>query len=161
MDQTNKNFFAKGLYWPWGIVLFFVILAGSDALITYYAFSRHPDRTTSNAYDDATRYQSVVEELTRAKDWGLTAELQAQSLGERKYNLKLTLKGAQAGDKVSAKLRHSRYSDSDRQVEFTASTDKDIFSATAELPRAGNWEADIVVSRGAESGRVRLPLEIN
>ena len=145
MDQTNKSFFAKGLHWPWGIVAFFVILALADALIVYYALSRHPDRTTANAYDEATRYESIVEELSRAKTWGLEAELSATKVSGSQHSLNLFLKSAQQGDLVKVQLKHAQYADSDRLVELSGTKDRERFTAVIDLPRTGNWEAEIIV----------------
>lgn len=158
MDQTNKTFFSKGLYWPWGIVAFFVVLALADVLIVYYAFSRHPDRTTSNAYDDATHYESVVEELSRAKSWGLKAELSALAISGSEHTLNLHLMAAQPGDLVKAHLRHSQYADSDRFVEFSSTTNPEQLLAVVDLPRTGNWEAEITVMRRESQARLSVPL---
>ena len=158
MDQTNKSFFAKGLHWPWGIVAFFVILALADALIVYYALSRHPDRTTVNAYDDATRYESIVEELSRAKTWGLEAELSATKVSGSQHSLNLFLKSAQQGDLVKVQLKHAQYADSDRLVELSGTKDRERFTAVIDLPRTGNWEAEIIVMRDRQQARLRVPL---
>ena len=161
MDQTNKTFFAKGLYWPWGIVVFFVVLALADVLIVYYAFSRHPDRTTTNAYDDATRYESVVEELSRAKAWGLRAELSLLNIPAEEHKLSLHLEAAKSGDRISAHLRHAQYADADRVVEFNTSPDPEKFLASVDLPRPGNWQAEITVTRNNQRARLSVPVDKN
>jgi len=106
--------------WPWGIVIFFVILL--VALMGVVVISiRHRDNLVSeNYYEQELKYQTQIDSAARTKDSGASVELDAH-----KNLLKVTLPVGQMAQPVSGNIELYRPSapEMDRQFPLAPQTD--------------------------------------
>ncbi len=140
---TNR----KGLAyysWPIGIVIFFVVLALFNIYLVKLAVSNHPDLISASPYESGLKYQEVVGQLQRAKDFKLTSSLEFGVLGpdaKRPVTLFLhaqddsSLKGVET---VHLKAIRPSASAFDAQVDLSRVSGAELaYSAEIALARPG------------------------
>jgi hypothetical protein len=88
--KPNRNF------WPWGIVIFFVLFASGMAVVIAIAASHRDPLVSENYYEQELKYQNQIDSAARTKNSGASVALDTAG-----NSLVVTLPPAMAAQKIS------------------------------------------------------------
>ncbi len=143
---------------------FFLTVTGVNALMVTYAIDTFSGEDVKGAYVKGLDYNSTLEKRAAEAASGYAAAIDGARRADGMVTLqaRLTLNGAASnGARVEALMRHPANAHLDRTVTLTPTGDGLYTAEIADL-RAGQWDADVTVSRDGgevlqERARLWLP----
>jgi nitrogen fixation protein FixH len=133
--------------WPYGIILFFVLLICAIAGVVVIAATHSESLVSENYYEQELKYQDQIDSAVRAQKCGATVRLDANG-----GKLLLAVPAAEAGQKFSGKIEFYRPSSPalDRTVPFAPAADGSQAVDVSKLA-AGLWEVRVKWNSGGQS----------
>ena len=132
--------------WPFGIILFFVVLICSLATVIVIAATHRDSMVSENYYEQELKFQDRIDSAARAQKSGASVQLDAAA-----GKLLMAVPASQLTQKFSGAIEFYRPSspELDRNVQFTPGADG---TQTLDVSRlaAGLWQVRVKWSAGGQ-----------
>ena len=138
---------------PWLYVLMFVPVIAVNVLLVHIALSSNPGLVTDRAFDTGQSYNAVIAAGARQAElgWQSQVDVQPAAQGDVPHRVALGVAMSDSGGKALSGLTVSGriVSPVDPQPDVPVAlveTAAGHYRATVALPRAGQWELQLVAS---------------
>lgn len=133
----------------------FLIVIAANGIMAYFAVSTFTGVTTAEPYTRGLRYnrELAAAETQAALGWKVDAAFRAE--GDRRGELIVTATD-RAGAPVAAEAEVQFVRPVERGMDFVVAMrarERGRLAAAIEFPRAGQWEARVLLRRGEDSHR--------
>jgi len=135
-------------FWPYGILLAFVLFIGGTATLVVIACTHKTDLITEDYYADELRFQARLDQLNRTAALGAEVEVAFDAVQQ---NIRLALPPALVSSETRGSIHLYRPSATDRDVVLRLELDAhgaQLIDAATLLP--GLWKVRVQWSRQDE-----------
>ena len=147
----------EGWWIPWTFVAFFAVVLAANVILVVFAMATWSGLETDDAYRKGLRYNEQIAAVERQKALGWRADLAFAATGGRAGRLTLSLADRRGTPldraEVSAKLVRPTHSGYDFALALEGQGGG-RYAAEVGFPLAGQWEARVTATRGADRYRL-------
>lgn len=140
--------------WIIGIISFFVVVAGVNALLVYFAISSEKGLIEDRPYERGLQYQAVIDRLSNAKQSGLLPQVSIgvrDDKNQRRVEVSVNDQNGKpvSGLKVQFLARYPASSNDDARSELIENAPGE-YAAVMPLRPGGRWLVELSVLRSDE-----------
>ena len=135
-------------FWPYGIILTFVLFIGGTVSLIVFASSQQVDLVSPNYYEQELKYQQRIDGLDRAKQLGNRASVSYDATSQR---LTVCVPAEQVREKLAGQIQLYRPSAAGLDRELKLSPDANGIQTidSANLER-GLWKVRVSWNAGGQ-----------